>query len=191
MKKKILYIAAIIICLSIITSGTLAYFTTEDTARNVITAGGIEVRVIEQQLVNGTLQAYPSQPIPVMPASVVSKVVSVRSEQQAAWIRAKYTLTVRNSAGQIMEIPAEELETVILISPDTKNWSEKDGWWYYKNPLESGETSKPLFEEVTFSGPKMDNKYQQCTVTVDIITQAVQKSNNGETVWEAKGWPEN
>ena len=60
MKKKVLYIAIVVICLALITGGTYAYFTTSDTARNVITSGGIEVKVVEQQLVNGTLQPYPS-----------------------------------------------------------------------------------------------------------------------------------
>ena len=190
MKKKLFYIAVIVICLSLITGGTYAYFTTSDTARNVITSGGIEVNVVEQQLVNGTLQPYPSQPIPVMPATKVSKIVSVQSTKQAAWVRMNYTLTVYDADGKEMEIPADELAKVIVIDPDTTNWTRKDGWWYYNATIASGETTKPLFEEVVFSGPYMDNKYQNCTVVIDVTAQAVQKANNGATVWEALGWPE-
>ena len=40
MKKKSFYIALILICLSLVTTGTWAYFTTSDAVRNVITAGG-------------------------------------------------------------------------------------------------------------------------------------------------------
>lgn len=191
MKKKILYIAAIVICLSLITGGTYAYFTTSDTARNVITSGGIEVKVVEQQLVNGTLQPYPSQPIPVMPATTVSKIVSVQSTEQAAWVRMNYTLTVYDADGKKMEIPADELAKVIVIASDTANWTLKDGWWYYNTAVKGGETTKPLFEEVEFSGPHMDNKYQLCTVVIDVTAQAVQQANNGATVWEALGWPAN
>ena len=190
MKKKFLYIAAILICLSIITSGTLAYYTTSDTARNVITSGGVEVKVVEQQLVNGSLLPYPSQPIPVMPATTVSKVVSVQSTQQSAWVRMNYSLTVYNSNGEKMEIPTEELNRVIVIETDDSNWTLKDGWWYYDTAIKSGETTKPLFEEVVFSGPHMDNKYQLCTVVIDVTAQAVQQANNGNTVWEALGWSE-
>ena len=190
MKKKILYIAAIVICLSLITGGTYAYFTTSDTARNVITSGGIEVKVVEQQLVNGVLQPYPSQPIPVMPATTVSKIVSVQSTDQAAWVRMNYTLTVYDADGKGMEIPADELANVIVITPDATNWTQKDGWWYYNTAIASRETTKPLFEEVAFSGPYMDNKYQLCTVVIDVTAQAVQQANNGETVWKALGWPE-
>ena len=55
MKKKIFYIAIIAICLSIITGGTLAYYTATDTARNVITSGGVDVKVAEYQLVDGVM----------------------------------------------------------------------------------------------------------------------------------------
>ena len=191
MKKKILYIAAIIICLSLITGGTYAYFTTSDTARNVITAGGVKVKVVEQQLVNGALQPYPSQPIPVMPATTVSKIVSVQSTEQAAWVRMNYTLTVYDADGKEMEISADELAKVIVIEPDTANWTHKDGWWYYNSALNAGETTKTLFETVAFSGPAMDNKYQMCTVMIDVNAQAVQQANNGTAVMEATGWPAN
>lgn len=188
MKKKILYIAAIVICLSLITGGTYAYFTTSDTARNVITSGGIEVKVVEQQLVNGTLQPYPSQPIPVMPATTVSKIVSVQSTEQAAWVRMNYTLTVFDADGNKMDIPADELAQVIVIVPKTTDWTQKDGWWYYNTAIASGETTTPLFEEVVFSGPNMDNKYQSSTVVINVTAQAVQQANNGAT--EALVWPE-
>ena len=183
MKKKILYIAAIIICLSIITSGTLAYFTAADTARNVITTGGISVSVIEQQLVNGTLQPYPSQPIPVIPTAKVSKIVSVRNLEQPAWVRVNYDTVVYDAAGNPMDIPAEEREQVFLISPDTSSWTLKNGWWHYNTALNTNETTKPLFEQVVFSGPHMDNKYQNCTVEIIVTAQAVQTAHNDEAFW--------
>lgn len=191
MKKKILYIAAIIICLSILTSGTLAYFTAEDTARNVITSGSVDINVVERQLVNGTLQSYPSQPIPVMPATTVSKIVAVHSTEQAAWVRMNYTITVYDAEGKEMKIPADELVKVIVIEPDSANWTLKNGWWYYNAAVKSGEITKPLFEQVSFSGPDMDNKYQLCTVVIDVTAQGVQQANNGSSVMEAAGWPEN
>ena len=190
MKKKILYIAVVVICLSLITSGTLAYFTAEDTARNVITSGSVEVTVVEQQLVGGTLQPYPSQPIAVMPGTTVSKVVSVRSAEQGAWVRMNYAVTVSDAEGKVMEIPAEELNKVIIIEPDTANWQYKDGWWYYNAAVAGGETTKPLFESVAFSATQMGNAYQSCTVLIDVTAQAVQQANNGGTVMEALGWPE-
>ena len=42
MKKKLFVCAFIVICLSIVAYGTAAYFSYEDTATNVITAGDVK-----------------------------------------------------------------------------------------------------------------------------------------------------
>ena len=190
MRKKILYIAAMVICLAIITSGTLAYFTAEDTARNVITSGGVEVSVVEQQLVDGALMPYPDRPVPVMPGETVSKIVSVQSAQQPAWVRMAYTVVFYDAEGKEMAVSAEELSKVIAIEPDTTAWTQAGGWWYCHAAVGAGETTAPLFETVSFSGPEMGNKYQNCTVEVLVVAQAVQQANNGDSAAEAVGWPE-
>lgn len=191
MKKRICALAVVAICLSVLASTTLAYFTDMGTARNVITSGGIDIEVVEQQMVNGTLQPFPSEPIPVMPATTVSKIVSVQNLEQPAWIRAAYTITVYDADDKVLDVPTEELNRVIIITPDAANWTYKDGWWYFNTTAKTGETTKPLFEEVVFSGPDMDNKYQNCTVVIDVTAQAVQQANNSGTVLDALGWPEN
>lgn len=188
MKRKMFAIAVALICLSILATSTLAYFTDVETARNVITSGGIDIEVMEQQLVNGTLQPYPSDPIPVMPATTVSKIVSVQNVEQPAWVRMSYTVTFYDADEQVMEIPAEELAKVILIDTDSENWTMKDGWWYYNAAVKTGETTEPLFETVRFSGPDMDNKYQNTTVVIDVTAQAVQTANNGTSALDAQGW---
>ncbi len=190
MKKKMISIAAIVICLSILTSGTLAYRTVADTARNVITSNGIDVELVEQQLVGDTLVAYPNTEIPVMPTTEVSKIVSAKNNEAPAWIRMKYTMTVTDADNKILDISQEDLAKVILINTNDENWTEKDGWFYYNTAVNKDETTKPLFTEVTFSGPNMDNTYQQTTVKINVVVQAVQKANNGTTVLDATGWPE-
>lgn len=190
MKKKIFAAAVVVICLSVLASTTLAYFTDIDIARNVIKSGGISVKVVEQQLVDGALQPYDDPLIPIMPGTEVSKIVSVQSIEQPAWVRMNYILTVYDAEGKEMDIPADELAKVIGITPDTTNWTMKDGWWYCNIAVKTGETTHPLFEKVVFSGPYMDNKYQNCAVMIDIDAQAVQTANNGESVWDALGWPE-
>ena len=56
MKKRFAYCAVLCILLSLVVNSTLAYFTAEDTARNVITSGAVSVEVVEKQLVGGTLE---------------------------------------------------------------------------------------------------------------------------------------
>ena len=46
MKKRILLVAILVICLSVLASGTLAFFTTEAIARNVITTGGVGIDLV-------------------------------------------------------------------------------------------------------------------------------------------------
>ena len=191
MKKRIFALAVVLTCLSILASTTLAYFTDIGTARNVITSGGIGIQVIEQQLVGGTLQPWPETPVPVMPGTAVSKIASAKNLEQPAWIRMNYTVTVYDSAGKTIEVSAEELAKVIVIDANDDAWTQKDGWWYYKAAVNTGETTAPLFEEVVFSGPHMDNKYQLCTVVIDVNAQAVQGVHNGDTVMDAQGWPKN
>lgn len=193
MKKKILYIAAIIICLSIITGGTFAYYTTSDVARNTISSAAIKdtVHVYEQQLVGGVLQPYPNTPIPVMPATSVSKIVSAKSTGDAVWVRMNYSVSVKDAQGKEMELSADDLAKVIIIEAGGDNWIYSDGWWYYKSPIKSGDITEPLFEEVAFSGPNMDNRYQNTTALVNVNVQAVQQAHNGASVMEALGWPAN
>lgn len=191
MKKRIFAIAVVICCLSVLASTTLAYWTDSDIARNVITSAGVDVKIVEEQLVDGVLQPYPGHPIQIMPATRVSKIVSVQNLQGDSWIRMNYTLAVYDAAGSEMDIPAGKLAEMILIAPNTADWTYKDSWWYYKDALKPWEKSAPLFEEVVFSGPHIDNKYQNCTVKINVTVHAVQQAHNGESVWAALGWPEN
>ena len=190
MKKKLLYLAAVLICLSLMTGRTLAYFTAEDTARNVITTGGVQVTVVEQQLVNGQLMPYPDGPVCVMPGARVSKIVSVRNAQEDAWVRMNYEIIVYDAQGERMQIPQETLKTVIRIDHDETNWTLVGDWWYYNSALEEGQITEPLFQSVDFSGPDMGNEYQNATVEILVTAQALQLTNNGSTPAQAAGWPE-
>lgn len=190
MKKKILAFAVLIICLSILTGSTLAYFTTKDIARNVITSGGIQAEILEQQLADGILKPYPEEKITILPGTAVSKIVTVRSGQAPAWLRARLTIAVYDAENKKLDIPAEELAKAISLSSPDEKWTLTEGWWYYTDALGNGETSRPLLESVSFSGPNMGNEYQNCTLEILVELQAVQKANNGTTVAEAAGWPE-
>ena len=48
MKRRLLLAAVITICLSMAAYGTLAFFTAEDTAHNVITSGGVDIDLLER-----------------------------------------------------------------------------------------------------------------------------------------------
>lgn len=190
MKKKSLAIAVIVICISILASSTLAYFTDAATARNVITMGGVNIKVVEQQLDNGSLKPYPEDPVEIMPGKTVSKIVSVTSLEEPAWVRMAYTITVQDADGKQVSVPQKELNEVVIITPNTADWTLRDGWWYYSKAVDDGDATKPLFRQVHFSGPEMGNEYQNCSIIVKVVAQAVQKANNGTSALKAAGWPE-
>lgn len=190
MKKKIFLIAVALICISILGYGSLAYFTTEGTARNVITTDGLDISIEEWQQTPGGLVPYPQdKPIVVMPATSVSKIVTVKNHQAQSFIRAKLDVTVKNADGQVMEISEAQMKKIITLNLNPQDWTEKDGWWYYGTAVNTGDVTQPLMTGVEFDGPNMTNEYQNCTVEITVTAQAVQTAHNGANALEAQGWP--
>lgn len=189
MKKRILTVAAIIVCLALLGAGTLAYFTDEATAHNVITSNGIDIDIKEWQEVDGDIVPYPDKPIPVMPGTNLSKIVEVANKDATAWIRANVTIVVKDAEGKMMNLSADTLASIIALDYNTEAWTAKDGWFYHNEPVAKGDSTASLFETVQFSGPNMTNEYQNCTVEIIVDAQATQFANNGATVEEAAGWP--
>ena len=190
MKKRIFAFAVVVICLSILASTTLAYFTDTAVARNVITSGGVDIAIEEWQETPEGMIPYPDQHIRVMPATQVSKIVTVRNLDAQSFIRVKLELTLQDSNDQLMDIDAEEMEKIIHLIMNNQDWTEKDGWWYYGAAVNTNEVTLPLMTAVEFDGPNMTNEYQKTTLQIHVIAQAVQAANNGTNAMEAMGWPE-
>lgn len=187
MRSRIVLVCAVVLCVACIVGSTVAYFTAEDTARNVITAGSLKISVIEQQEVNGELADYPEEPIIVVPGDDPSKIVTVKNEDKDAFIRLKYEITVTDKNGNVMDVP----EGLISVNSTNDDWVTKneDGWLYYNGIVKTGDITTPAFENVVFSA-EMGNEYQEATAEVFVTAQAVQSANNGDNVLEAQGWPE-
>lgn len=190
MKKKILTLAAAVICIAILASGTLAYFTAEDQVHNVITSGAVDIEIEEWQDEIGN--PYLDDPISVMPGVTVSKIATVKNMEASSYIRAKFDVVITREDGSIMELSPETLASIITLTMNGEDWLRKDGdgvWWYYNAPVATGDSTEPFFTEVVFDGPNMTNEYQNCTVEVIVKAQAVQTANNGSSALEAAGWP--
>ena len=190
-KRKIFLTALLICCLALIAYSTVAYYTTEGTARNVITSGKVSVKVEEWQDTGGELTAYPyAEGLDVMPGNVINKIVTVKNEAASAFVRARYTVEIKDADGSIMEHTDEELAALMTVSGSDENWIADGGWYYYKTPLERGQSTEPLFETVEFSGVNMDNRYQGCSIRLIVETEAVQAAHNGDDVLKVQGWGE-
>ena len=183
MKKKLLVCAFIAICLSIAAYGTLAYFTYEDTSTNIITMGNIKIELQQLRAGNPT---PPDEVIDVLPGIEVEKTVQVKNVgDNPAWIRIAVSEAIELANGTA----AENNGTLIGYDLNTDDWTEQDGYYYYKDVLRPDEITKPLFTTISFSD-QMGNQYQQSQAYIQISAQATQVAHNGETVWEAAGWPD-
>lgn len=192
MKRKIFSLALVIGLLAIAVGSTAAYFTTSETAHNVITTHKVDIAIQETTIVadeNGKIEEVPFGSVSfehVMPTATVSKIVKVQmpKDSATAWVRVKIEKNVTladNTAGN----------TDYMMIDIEDGWEQgEDGWYYYEKPLKAEGITEPIFEEVQFSHA-MGNNHQNAKANIVITAQAVQTANNGSTVMEAAGWPNN
>ena len=192
MKKKILTIAGLLVCLSVSIAGSMAYFTAEEKVHNVITTGEIGIELVEWGNEERT-EPFPEDGVDgVMPGTKVTKIVEVKNTgSNAAWVRVKVDKAIDLSG---TEDDAKADLNLITIDFNTEYWIDgKDGYYYYKKALDKNAVTEPLFRTVTFAG-EMDNLYQNAEASVDVQAYAVQTANNpipeGKDVTAVAGWSE-
>lgn len=184
MKKRMLTAALALCCLAVLATGTLAYFTAEETAQNVITMGSLKMELVELDEKGEPWEDVEN----IVPGMEVTKEAFVKNTGTVYfYTRVKITKTFVPAQGE--EKP--ELNTkLVRLDINEKYWEPgNDGFYYYKKPVAPGEETKPLFTTVTFS-TEMGNEYQNVKVIIDLDAQAVQSRNNGDSATKATGWPE-
>ena len=186
MKKKVIVLALVVIALSIMAVGTAAYFTAEDTATNVITTGNVSIKLLETSASNQGKEPVPFKDVSgIMPGTTVSKIAQVENNgANGVYVRVAVVKAIELAEG-IQATPNTELLTLDI---NTKDWTLKDGYYYYNAELKPGETTEPLFTTVSFASD-MGNEYQGCKTTVSVLAYATQSANNGASALEASGWP--
>ena len=186
LKKKFLMCALLVLCLGFAVNGSLAYFTGQEIAHNVITSGNIDIELVEMAKVGDEL--VPFEDVDgMMPGSAASKIVYVTNTgANDAWVRIKLDKAVALEGEGQADLGIINLDLNLGTAAD--QWTEKDGYYYYNSMLKPTESTKPLFTEVKFD-TGMGNEYKSSTVTIDVQAQATQVANNGATVLEAAGWP--
>ena len=177
MKKKILACALIAICLSMVAYGTTAFFSYRIITTNVITAGNV--------LVGFDNNDY-AHPVDIVPGTTASRSVQITNiGYGAAWVRIQLDKEIILAPG----VEGEADTSHVTYEIHDEFWTERDGWFYYLKVLEPGETTEPIFTEVSFSA-NMSNMYQKSQSKINVLVHAVQQLHNGESVFEAAGWPE-
>lgn len=181
--KKIVSLLAIISILSVMVFSTLAYFTAEDSALNKITTGNVEIELHDETLNDKEeLVAFPEDGFTgIMPGDVVSKVVNVKNTgDNPVWIRVELDKSITEGLNF----------NGIALDINSADWTlGADGWYYYNKLVNPTEVTSNLLTKVTFD-KLLGNEYFDAHVEIDVSAQAVQSQNNGTTVLEAEGWPE-
>ena len=182
MKRKVLILSVLAILLAILAANTLAYFTADTAAHNVITTGNVDIALNEWANEERT-ERFEKQ-IDVLPGTEVTKIVEVENiGAGTAWVRVQVVLDVYAEGGK-EQLPPDP----VTLDFNETDWKYFDGYYYYNYPLDPGETTEPLFTSVAFDD-QMGNEYQNSTAHVDVNAYAVQSANNGEDVLSANGWP--
>ena len=186
MKKRIFVCSVIAICLAIAAYGSVAFFTHEETATNVITMGNVKIELQELAIPSDGGDAIPfNDVIDILPGTDISKIVQIKNiGANPAWIRISVETAIDLADGATGTADT----SLITFDINTSNWIEKDGYFYYNQVLTPGEITVPLFTKVSFS-PAMGNLYQQSKATVVVTAHATQSQNNGDSVLTAAGWP--
>lgn len=188
MKKKILALAAIAICLSIIGYNTLAFYTSSQKAENVITSGNVKIELQEWADKEKKVpyeEEYPGNIVTgILPGVSTTKIVEVKNTgNNPVWVRVAVNKEITLKDGETPDLG------LMTMDYDTDHWTLlDDGYYYYNERLDAGSTTEPLFASVSFDG-KMTNEYQNCTAKVEVTAYAVQVANNGTTFHDALGWP--
>lgn len=181
MKRKLLILSVVAICLASLAAGTLAYFNKADIAHNVITTGSIDIEINEWADVE---KKTPFEDLDgIMPGQTETKIVEIKNTgASSAYIAVKVEKTILLGNGE--ETAATD---AVSLDINTTYWTEKNGYYYYNTAVEPGELTEPIFTTVSFDRT-MGNEYQKCTVTIDVNAYAVQSANNGTDPTLAKGW---
>ena len=181
-KIKIFVVALVAALMAFISTSTLAYYSTVGKATNVVTSGNIQF-IIHETTDQG--KEFPREGVYIVPGDIVSKKVSIESDcEHPFYLRVKMVYGVDSK-----ELSSEDC---FKLNINEEYWEFYDGWYYYKEAVDPGETTPDVFSHVEIVGSKVDNDYLGKTLTLTVKAQAVQSENNPITdgnTYTASGWP--
>lgn len=195
LKKSIISMAAFIIAtFAIFSAQTYAYFVDSiESEQNRIIAGNLATEIIETQNTDQGQVAYVN-PVRIMPATEVSKIVKVQNTGSLpVYVRIKIEKTIDKSESE-MSADWKDLITCNFKIDDESTeaieglWIYRDGYYYYSVSLAPGSTTSPLFDTVFFSAD-MGNEFTNSKIQFAVICQSTQANGNSSDPLTAVGWP--
>ena len=181
-KLKIFVVALVAAMMAFVSTTTLAFYSTVGKATNVVTSGNIQF-IIHEMTDQG--KEFPQEGVYIVPGDVVSKKVSIENDcNHPFYLRLQVIYGVNSET--------LSYEDCFKLNIDEEHWELHDGWYYYNDVVEPGQTTPDVFSHVEIVGSKVDNSYLGKTLTLSVRAQAVQSENNpiedGKT-YTASGWP--
>lgn len=202
MKKKLTLIAtAVALGALVVVGATMAYFTSSDTATNVITTGKISVKVdepkfseIAKSVVDETTKEITSELYNVMPNAKINKDPEFKLVDGSAdaYIRVAVNTVVTKKDGSTVTPSLEDLGAEL----SSDKWIAKGGYYYYNEKIATSTNPVPLFKTLksgednyTILIPeKWGNDFQDAKLNMGIKVEAVQADNftpdfNSDAPW--------
>lgn len=182
--KKLLAAATSVALVAVVGVGaTLAYFTDNDSASNVVTMGHVDISLNESSTDDDGIVA--DETIPgegmtfknVMPGDVLSKNPSIQVENgsQDAYVRMKMEIVADDESG-ITEKDLADLEVGIRNQIiEGTDWTY-DGIYYYYNEILSAGDEVDFFKTVTIPATWANNTADG-TFNIKLTAEAIQADN--------------
>ena len=185
MKRRVLILSALALLAALFAAGTIAYFTAEGQAHNVITTGGVDIAVQEWADEDKT-QPF-QDPTGVMPGTTVTKIAEVKNTGAAdAWVRVQVTPTIQRD---------KELypnDGLVTLDYNTTDWTQgEDGYFYYNETVAApnGDVALPvLFDSITVQNWVTGDQLKELDgFQINVEAEAIQAAgfDKAEDAWAA------
>lgn len=169
MSRNKMYILAVILILIMCVSGIYAFTnSTIVNVKNELNTGVVKIELNEySKNVDGTESLYNDVNLNVLPGQVISLIPRISNLGDSSYVRAK--IGYSNSDNSTATLTQDEINGI------STKWLKKGDYWYYTEPLKSGE-NVDIFSSVTIPA-NLSNDYQGKEFKLDITAEAVQAEN--------------
>ena len=180
-KKKLLTMVLALVLIGAVGVGaTLAYFTDNDSATNVVTMGHVNIELTEEEWTygeTGITGVTPGQKIAKDPT------ISLVGNSLDAFVRIKLEVTGFDGVENADAYKAEILEDLVL----GEGWTKVGNYYYYAEKLTKDNASTTaLFESVTIPY-EWTNDVANATFNILVSAEAIQADNLADDFFAEDG----
>ncbi|MBR3180775.1 hypothetical protein IKF63_01715 [Candidatus Saccharibacteria bacterium] len=183
-KSQTRALAILGITLFLTMSGSVAYYVTSETAHNIVSTGGVSIKLYDQADPEGIT---PFNDLENISAGITySKIPYVENISiEPVWVRAK--LTLKKKTGDTETI-IDDISTLMELGEIGSSWIKADdGFYYYNQSLALEQKTEPILRTVRL---KEEASEENTTYTFTVLTEATQVAHNGTSAITAS-WTEN